>query len=252
METIGGLAAQFGLRLAVGNSDDSGAPQTLFRLEPAPRKLKISTVATPVSLRELLLATQQPRDLLTRRRLALTLAYSILQFHESAFSDSDIWSEDQIYFYPSPASIHGINFLQPYVQPPLGDASSNNYSLHAKKAIFHPNIGILRLGLLLIELHTWVPIDKFRDDHDTTSNADYAAALRVLDIALGDCYPTYKSAIRACLEIDWVPAGSRVSLEDSTTCDGLYRNVILPIQEEIEWGEKMALKHGGVATLAVT
>ncbi|EAQ90240.1 hypothetical protein CHGG_02175 [Chaetomium globosum CBS 148.51] len=252
IEAINGRAAQYGLRLVVEDSETPCTPRRIFLLEPAPRKLGIPTVAAPVSLRDLLLATQQPGELLTKRRLALTLAYSVLQFHESAFFSSNPWSEDQIFFFHSPASRNAINYQQPYIESAFGDTEGGiPGSSGATPGIFHPNIGILRLGVLLIELHTWLPIEKFRDGQDTTPNADYATALRVLDMALGDCFPTYKSAIRACLDVDWVPAGSRVSLEDSTTCDGLYRNVILPIQEEIEWGERMARKHSSVARLGV-
>lgn len=233
----------------VESSETLGTPQRVFRLEPAPRKLRISTMAVPVSFRELLLATQQPGELLTKRRLALSLAYSILQFHESAFLDSNPWDEDHIFFFHSPALRQTIDFRQPYLESPLGDASGSSGA--NTQGIFHPNIGILRLGVLLIEVHTWIPIEKFRNDADDGPNADYAAALRVLDMALGDCFSTYKSAIRACLDLDWVPAGSRVSLEDPATCDGLYQNVIVPIQEEIEWGERMAKKHDGMARLAV-
>ncbi|KXX78612.1 hypothetical protein MMYC01_204493 [Madurella mycetomatis] len=252
IEAVRDQAAQYGLRLVVESSETSGTPQRVFRLEPAPRKLGISTMAVPVSFRELLLATQQPGELLTKRRLALSLAYSILQFHESAFLDSNPWNEDHIFFFHSPALRQTIDFRQPYLESPLGGTKNNtSRSSGATPGIFHPNIGILRLGVLLIEVHTWMPIEKFRHDNDDGPNADYTAALRVLDMALGDCFPTYKSAIRACLDLDWVPAGSRVSLEDPATCDGLYRNVILPIQEEIEWAERMAKKHDSMVRLAV-
>ncbi|RYP57481.1 hypothetical protein DL769_009443 [Monosporascus sp. CRB-8-3] len=246
IEAICGQSAQYCLRVMVENPEDD-VPQRVFQLTPTPRKFITNLI--PVSFKELLLTTQQPQGLLIKRRLALTLAYSILQFHESAFLSSQ-WSEDQIYFFFSAGQ--AINYRQPYLDSPLGEAqfvATSAEGAATNPGIFHPNIGILRLGILLIEVHTWTPIEKFRVSSDTkdgkiTPNADYAAALRVLDVSLGDCFPTYKSAIRACLDVDWVPAGSRVSLEDPATLNGLYRNVILPIQEEIEWGEKMAKKHG--------
>ncbi|KAH8883247.1 hypothetical protein GQ53DRAFT_699835 [Thozetella sp. PMI_491] len=245
IKAICGQSGHYCLRIVVENSEDDAVVRKVFQLAPTPRQLLPNTI--PVSLKDLLLATQPPRDLISKRRLALTLAYSVLQLHDSAFLSSQ-FREDQIYFFCSAGQ--AINYRQPYLESPLGDAHRVDSAPESTSlTVFHPNPGILRLGILLIEVHTWTPIEKFRQSISAqqgpaTANSDLTAALQVVELALGDCFPTYRSAILACLDVRWVPAGSRVSLEDSTTCDGLYRNVILPIQEEIEWGEKMATKHG--------
>lgn len=227
------------------NSEDD-TEHRVFQLTPKPRQFLPNVRA--ISFRELLLAMQEPKDLLIKRRLALTLACSVLQFHESAFLGSQ-WSEDHIYFFHT--DNQAVNYRQPYINSPFGQVGP--LTEQANPGVFHPNIGILKLGILLIEVHIWMSIEKFRVDSDKkdgalTANADFTAALRLLDFSLTDCFANYKSAIRACLDVDWVPAGSRVSLEDATTRDGLYRKVIVPIREEIEFGEKMAKKHGSLLT----
>ncbi len=179
---------------------------------------------------------------------------------ESILEDKrEEWSEDRIYFFVSDGQ--AVNFRQPYLDSPFDGGPSptgtqgKGEGAAGANVVFHRNVGILRLGILLIEVHTWKPIERFRDGGDVgedgraTANADFTTALRVLDLELGDCHPTYKSAVRACLDVDWVPAGSRVSLEDETTCGGLYKNVIVPIREEIEWGEKAATKYGARLTV---
>jgi hypothetical protein len=111
---------------------------------------------------------------------------------------------------------------------------------------FHRHPGILRLGILLIEIHRWKPLEDFWTPDDLvagkpTVNTDLQVARRVLwSQALADCFPTYLGAIDACLQVAWAPSGSRVSLEDTETQAGIYRDVIEPMEREAELGNYCA------------
>ena len=51
----------------------------------------------------------------------------------------------------------------------------------------------------------------------------------------------YRSAIEACLDLDWLPEGRKVTLEDVEVRSGLYSNVIQPLEKELGIYRKLYL-----------
>lgn len=92
--------------------------------------------------------------------------------------------------------------------------------------------------ILLIEIHAGKPIKIYRIPEDLTNsseinaNTDWTIADRVIK-SLDDYSLGYKEAIQACLDIPWIPAGQRVSLDNNVTRNGLFNNVIQPLEDEL-------------------
>jgi len=174
-------------------------------------------------------------SLIARRKLALIFAYSLIQLHESPWLSRQ-WNKDRIYFFY--ASTGGLDLRRPYISTdfepfPLGREKPDLDR-------FHRHLGLLKLGILLIEAHTWKPIESFRvesdlKDGEPTPNTDMGVARRVLGV-LDDCFPTYQGAIEACIRVPWVSGGSRVSLEDLVMWNGVYRDIVEPLEREVALG----------------
>lgn len=170
-------------------------------------------------------------SLLKRRKLAKIFAYSLFQLHESPWLSGQ-WDKDHIHFFFTDQG-------EPDLDRPFLSASFDKFpsgSEPTNRHCFHPNLGILKLGILLIEVHKWQPIEAFRTPTDLlngspTSNTDMQVAERILS-RLDDCYETYKGAIQECIRADWASAGSKVSLEDIRTWNAVYEDVIEPLEIE--------------------
>ena len=142
-----------------------------------------------------------------------------------------------------------MNYEQPYLKTAMDQIRANKEPENLN--LFHPNSGILKLAILLIELHFWKPIETFREerhlkDGKPTVNTDLLVAKDLLDKSLSGCFDTYSGAVEACMNHPWVLAGSVVSLEDSNTWNGMFNDVILPLRKEIEWGQMAAKSFGQV------
>ena len=182
--------------------------------------------------------TYKRPQLLARRKLALILAYSVFQLHESPWL-SNQWDKSQIHFLYGRDGKPDI--YQPYLTTPFDDYPTTGEIPNIN--LFHKNAGILKLGVFLVEIHKWKPISAFYDPQidlsngQPTVNTDMHVARRILE-ELDDCFPSYTEAIRSCLNLPWVPAGSRVRLEDEESWNAVYSSVIAPIEEEIAFAEK--------------
>jgi hypothetical protein len=65
----------------------------------------------------------------------------------------------------------------------------------------------------------------------TSANTDLNVAIRV--VKKMDNSP-HRSAIEVCLDVNWLPEGRKVILEEADTRAGLFARVIDPIEKEIE------------------
>lgn len=216
--------------------EDFESRQLLWRLSP--RHSQLTYLHTkPAESFDTLLRTHKRPSLPLRRRLAVMLAYSLVQLHESPWL-SNQWDKDKIYFFYTP---EGLDFQRPYLKVSFDHLPSSGEEPDLDR--FHPNLGILKLGTLLIEVHIWKTIESFRIESDLrdgqpTPNTDQDVAIRILN-SLDDCFPTYQEAIRACLDVPWVSAGSgsRVSLDDQDTWSGVCGGVITNLQSELKFAE---------------
>lgn len=216
------------LQLLVEDIDSQG--QKIWQLRWKPGRVRQLKPASEVSFHKLLMTQGKP-SLLVRRQLALVFAFSLFQLHESPWVSSQ-WDKDRIHFFHTDQG--DLDFQKPYLSTSF-DALSTGADMPDPHC-FHPNLGILRLGLFLIEVHMWRPIESLRQQTDLmngvpTPNTDSQVAERTLN-TMNDCYPTYLGAIQACLDANWASAGSRISLEDVDTWNGVFKDVIVPLESE--------------------
>ena len=168
------------------------------------------------------------------RRLALVMAYSVLPVHESPWL-SDRWSKERMHFFSTKS---GVDLRHPYMSVSFDQFPSGGEPPDLN--CFHGNAGILRLGILLIEIHLWSPIGEFYTPEDRarlTPNTELHVARRVARSSMPDCSQEYRDAIDACLKVPWVPSGYRVSLEDPETQTGIFGDVVQPLEREVRFGE---------------
>ena len=214
------------LRLLV---EDLNGRQKLWQLRSESRQLHILDSIPPASLENLLL-TKTRLSLSDKRRLALILSHSLLQYHETAWLCSE-WCKRHISFFYS--SKDKPDLRRPYLstcfekpQPEIVKTEMNR---------FHRNPSILALGILLIEIDLGRPIETYRIATETVNvNTDWIVADRIVK-SMDQCSEPYREAVRACLDIPWIPAGQKVCLDDAQTRDGLYTNVIHPLENEFHY-----------------
>jgi len=221
-------SANYCLQLLV---EDSEGIRRVWRLNWWEAQLNYVETKPPISF-EMLLQNITTPSLIERRRLALVLAYSLFQLHESPWL-SQQWDKDHIHFFYTST---GVDLQRPYLTTSFDKFPSGCEPLSLD--LFQRNLGILKLGILLIEIHKWKPIESFQTADDLrngepTPNTYLTVARRVLNTLRIDCYWSYISAIGACLDMPWAVSGSRVSLEDSWTWNCVYKDVIEPLVREV-------------------
>lgn len=212
--------------------EENNGQQSLWRLDPKPKRIHFLETESPATLQELLSGSTKMGSR-EKRELALTCAYSLLLLHDSPWLSKG-WGKTELFFFSK--LDHEPDFRMPFL--------STRFELPAQEigqpgsGAFHPNSSILALGILLIEIFNEKPIESWRTPEEramvtpsTRANTDLKVASRV--VAKMDDSP-HTSAIEACLNLDWVPEGRKVSLEDADTSNGLWTKVIDPIEKEIE------------------
>ncbi|KAL9038324.1 MAG: hypothetical protein Q9214_005325 [Letrouitia sp. 1 TL-2023] len=202
----------------------------MWQLRPQPRQSKLLESVPAVSLQSLLYNSHY-LPLIAKRKLAVVLARSLLQLHEELWLGKE-WSKRHITFFY--ANSNTIDYQRPYVTTSF----DGNDQVVPDFSLFHRNASILALGILLVEIHTGKPIEMYRTPEDLSNgtevnaNTDWTVADRVVK-SLDDCSLGYKDAIQACLDTPWVPAAQRVSLDDELTRNGLYNDVVRPLEDEV-------------------
>lgn len=208
--------------------EDLNGSHKLWQLRSQPRQLHIHDHIPAPSLGSLLHARTR-LGLRDKRRLALILSHSLLQYHDSAWLGSE-WGKKHIFFFHLGD--------KPDLQRPYLSTSFNNPQLgiiDADKSRFHRNPSILALGILLIEIDLEKPIETCRDTTDAiNANTDWVVADRIVQ-SMDQCSEPYRQAIRACLDVPWIPAGQKVCLENPQTRDGLCAHVIDLLESEFDY-----------------
>ncbi|RPA84495.1 hypothetical protein BJ508DRAFT_323411 [Ascobolus immersus RN42] len=174
------------------------------------------------------------------RRLALFLAEALLLFCENVLPSKD-WDKDCIQFVVDESGYPDLE--RPYIDI----AFDKSLRAAEEDATLPPNtrnLGLSRLGILLIEVHQWRPITSYRQSTDHLQMvdlpdvaADIATAKRLLETSLNNCTPSYKKCIEMCLTPPWA-AMDELSLENESVREGIYEDIIVPLQMEIDFLEQ--------------
>ncbi|RPA81006.1 hypothetical protein BJ508DRAFT_118123 [Ascobolus immersus RN42] len=189
----------------------------------------------------------------SRLKLASLLASSVLQLHESPWQSSQ-WSKQHItFFYKS----HGeIDYDRPHLNTCF-EAFPTELREKKNPDLVHRHPGILRLGILLMEVYLWNNIEAYRDARDlkngqpTAMTDFYTANRKLLELKELACFEfgnTYFDLITSCLDISWIGPNPVITLDDETMCESFERIIILPLQaavQDIEEVEKSQVQSAG-------
>ncbi|KAF2436658.1 hypothetical protein EJ08DRAFT_674523 [Tothia fuscella] len=206
--------------------------KALWRLRSQPKKLLFPATSPRMSLQESL-SGQLLKTLKVKRVLALTFAYALIQCMGSTCSRRTL-EKDSVFFYH--LTVDTVDFERPYLSTRF-DAVNQAHDA-ADMSIQHRNPRILELGILLLEIHKGRPLSTFRlstEISNPSPNTDLSVARRVVETLEDWCSEPYKDAVRACLELPWVPAGKKADLDDEAVGSGFYDKVIKPLEGELEY-----------------
>ncbi|KAL9611925.1 MAG: hypothetical protein Q9167_003448 [Letrouitia subvulpina] len=163
-----------------------------------------------------------------RLQLAVILASTVLQLHTTPWLNEQ-WGGEHILFR------HG-STEAPYVSKIF---SSQDAEQTESASSSHPspirNKSIFCLGVLLLELSRNKPLKYFITENDPPQFTDFWVARRVVE-GLGDEEGiNYLSATRACINCDFGGRISKLSLDNDEFRQAVYKDVIVPLEEELEF-----------------
>ncbi|KAL1621862.1 hypothetical protein SLS54_005385 [Diplodia seriata] len=173
---------------------------------------------------------------LVRLRLSVTLAWSLLQLHQTPWF-TETWGNSDINLLDRPN--HTL-LDQPFIRRTISentDAQSVHTS-HQTTSSGPRNRPLFALGVLLIELCLGAPFDKLREQQhlqalglpDTCS--DYEVANRLIDDVYDEFGNAYGDAVLKCIRCEF--GCRRNSLDDERFKRAFYNGVIVLLEQNLE------------------
>jgi hypothetical protein len=196
------------------------------------KKAPVQTEAwTILSLRSVLLDPAFARR--NRLQLAVTLASSVLQLHETPWL-RDNWGMDDILFIKR-AENNGYD--HPFVSQRLDHANRNSSSTTSSTmSRIIRNQTLYALGLSLIELWYGKPLSVLSiagDQAETNQMTEWNTADRLVEELYNEAGGKYSDAVRRCIRCDFDRRGS--SLQDVTFQRAVYQGVVAQLQENLDF-----------------
>jgi hypothetical protein len=210
---------------------ETGAQAVMWKLKAEKCDLQLTSGTNEASLTDIL--PDVSRNHRARSWLAVQLAHSLVQLHETAWLDSK-WTKADISFFETEPNRP--DFQRPYVTVHFPGAALNPRTIDLNQ--FHENARILSLGIVLIEMHTGRSIDDLMTPVDrlgsatVDGNALYRTAERIFGKVQHECSFNYLKAISACLNVPWKVAGQAVSLLDEATRQEVHTYIICPLEDD--------------------
>lgn len=227
-EALSSCVSGLGLRLLM---EDINGQQHLWRLDPKPNCIPVIETKPPESLQELLLGSAKI-GAYEKRELAIISAYSLLLLHDTPWLRSR-WNKTHLSFFHKAEDEP--DFTRPFISTKFQNPAQQIGS--PGSSVFHRNSLIFDLGILLIEIFNEKPIEVWRTVSEQTTVSSSTESMvnllvadrvvRKMDMSLS------RTAVEACLNLDWAPQGRAVELKDPEVRSGLFQNVILPLETEI-------------------
>jgi hypothetical protein len=175
-----------------------------------------------------------------RLKLAVTLASSCLQLHETPWLGAS-WGKDNIFFVKRPGKVL---YDQPFVahgaDPRLAGATTR--CMPASMGRIIRNQTLYALGVALIELWYGKSLAELRKEGDGPSGVggeqlDFMTEWNVADRLVDDLYSEaggkYSDAVRRCIRCDFDRRAS--SLEDAQFQRAVYQGVVTQLKENYEF-----------------
>ncbi|KAL9116231.1 MAG: hypothetical protein Q9227_000602 [Pyrenula ochraceoflavens] len=214
--------------------------------EPSIDKERWSTV----SLQELI----SPRQTFQRRfsqadrlHLAVILASSVLQLHETPWMDKTLQKEDIMFVYTREGPLYGQPFVArgfPANRRPDGQLQIAGPS-GINRAIRNPLL--FALGVLLIELCLGRPLEELKLPEEKASSddgsslwpttLDWIAADRLVEDVYQKWGSRYGDAVRRCIRCDFDRRGA--SLEDEDFQSAVYDGVVSLLEDDLKQFHKL-------------
>lgn len=174
-----------------------------------------------------------------RLRLAITLASSVLQLHETPWLKAN-WGKDSIHFVKrSNKTVYDHPFVSQHFDNKPQTIST---SLPAALTRIIRNQTLFALGVSLIELWYGRPISELHQPEDGLLNTgdvltdlmtQWAVADRVVDELYSEAGAKYSDAVRRCIRCDFDHRAS--SLEDTTFQKAVYQGVVHQLKENFDF-----------------
>jgi hypothetical protein len=174
-----------------------------------------------------------------RLRVAVTLASSVLQLHETPWLEEN-WSKDNIFFIQrSEQTLYN----QPFVSQsfdPSGESSSTPLPIMMTRII--RNQTLYALGISLIELWYGKPLQELQTPEDGPPATGYPpidlmtqwnACDRLVETLYSEAGAKYTDAVRRCIRCDFDRRAS--SLEDVAFQKAVYHGVVSELKENLDF-----------------
>ncbi|KAF1961193.1 hypothetical protein CC80DRAFT_232468 [Byssothecium circinans] len=169
-----------------------------------------------------------------RLQLAVTLASSVLQLHETPWLD-DNWTKDDILFIKrSDKIVYNHPFVSQHFAAPKQSESINNVPALMRRII--RNQSLYGLGISLIELWHGKAISELKkteDESETTFMTEFNTADRLVDELYSDAGGKYADAVRRCIRCDFDHRAT--SLENTAFQRAVYQGVVAQLKENFDF-----------------
>ena len=187
--------------------------------------------ASVVSLAELLSLPEPPMK--ERLRLAVRLASSVLQFHNTEWLQ-ERWDKQDIYLVQGDSSQPSNNSLETpvVIQDPTSEVLKTGGS--TESSIIAGNMSLFSLGIVLIELWFWRNVESFQADTLQAGDPDTAifiTAVGLIETLYEVAGIKYATSVRHCIRgLDH----QEPRLENSEFMNEVYLKVLQPLEEHLE------------------
>lgn len=175
-----------------------------------------------------------------RLRLAVTLASSVLQLHQTPWLEES-WANDKVYFIQN---ADGVLYDNPFV---CRDFKQQDVAVLAPRVTAMAgkiirNQTLFALGVILIELWYGKPLIELRRPEDSPEGQEDAAmsvvtawttADRLVEELYSDAGAKYGDAVRRCVRCDFDKRSS--NLEDAGFQRAVYDGVVAQLQENLDF-----------------
>jgi hypothetical protein len=153
-------------------------------------------------------------------------------------------SKDQIYFLRK----GDIDFTKPYTELDL--TVDADFKKSDDMCQMYNNEETMLAAVMLLEIALGEPIESFREPSDLTEdgkvhiNTNYFTACRLLKSKEDEFFADFRNAVQACLDSNFGTESN--NLENDDFRNEIYKQVIVPLEEELSHGFKMELKDIGM------
>ncbi|KAJ8122601.1 hypothetical protein ONZ43_g1245 [Nemania bipapillata] len=215
---------------------------TFQRLRPQPKAFGGDVMSWTVSLSALFDRQQGLQGgtsvlpLKGKRVLAVTLASALLPFLETSWLQPS-FNHSKIQFFEPIGDAELPDITKPFLAMehiPRGKTDAGA-SLDNDKDRIHPNLSVMKLGILLCELQYCTPVERMQKDQNAPRNVntDFYTCIELLKNLEADAGVDYYLATKACLYFEYLPNGQEVPFDSVSVQRLFYQNVVKRLEAEI-------------------